>query len=122
MIGLSLYVNHHIYMYISNERKWPHAKKGRWYPTENKADADYANDLVFLTKYTNPSPLHNLEQVARVIGFYIKSDKTEFMGFKQNGTMFILNYKPLKLVDYFPYLGSNISSTESDVSISIRKA
>ena len=33
-----------------------------------------------------------------------------------------LNYKPLELVDHFLYLDSNISSTESDVNISIEKA
>ena len=33
-----------------------------------------------------------------------------------------LKGKPLKLVDQFTYLGSNISSTESDVSIRIGKA
>ena len=31
------------------------------------------------------------------------------------------NVKPLKLVDQFIYLGSNISSTESDVNIHIEK-
>ena len=32
------------------------------------------------------------------------------------------NKKPLKLVDQFTYLGSNISSTEIDVNIRIGKA
>ena len=32
-----------------------------------------------------------------------------------------LNDQPLKLVDHFKYLGSNILSTESDVSICIGK-
>ena len=34
----------------------------------------------------------------------------------------LLNGKPLKLVDHFIYLGSNISSTENDVNIYLGKA
>ena len=35
---------------------------------------------------------------------------------------FLLNGKPLKLVDEFIYCGSNISSTQSDVNIHIGEA
>ena len=42
------------------------------------------------------------------------------MSFNQGGTISTLNGKPLKLVDLFTYLSSNISSTESDVNIHIR--
>ena len=38
---------------------------------------------------------------------------------KQDRTISISNNKPLKFVDQFTYLGSNISSKESDVSIRI---
>ena len=41
---------------------------------------------------------------------------------KQKGAIFTLNGKPLKLVDELMYLGSNISSTESDVNIHLAKA
>ena len=47
--------------------------------------------------------------------------KTEFKCFKQDGDI-SLNRKHLKLVDQFIYLGSNISSTENDINISIGKA
>ena len=40
---------------------------------------------------------------------------------KQNSTISILNDKPLKLVDYFTYLSSNISSTECNDIWSIHK-
>ena len=40
--------------------------------------------------------------------------------FKQNEAISILNGKLLKLVHQFIYLGSNISSTKSDVNIHIR--
>ena len=45
----------------------------------------------------------------------------EFMYFKQDGDISTLNGKPLKLVDQFTYLGSNITSTESDVNILVGK-
>ena len=51
---------------------------------------------------------------------YVNSDKTGFMYLKKNGVIFTLNGKPLKLLDQFIYLGSNIF-TESDVSICIGK-
>ena len=46
------------------------------------------------------SLLHSLEQAARVIGgLYVKSDKTEFMCFNQDGAISSVNRKPLKLVN-----------------------
>ena len=48
---------------------------------------------------------------------YENSDKTELTGYKQDGVISTLNGKPLKSVDQFIYLGSNISSTESDFNI-----
>ena len=47
----------------------------------------------------------------------VKTSKTENMYFKQIGTNSTLSGKPLKVVDQFTYLGSNISSIESDVNI-----
>ena len=44
------------------------------------------------------------------------------MCFNKEGVISRLNDKPLKLVDQFIYLGSNISSTDSDVHICIDKA
>ena len=34
----------------SNERKWFHTKKGRWYPAETITDADYIDDLALIAK------------------------------------------------------------------------
>ena len=68
------------------------------------------------------SQLHNLEQAIRIIGLFVTADETEFIRLKQHGAIFTLNDKPLKLVDQFTYLSSNISSTESDVNIRIGKA
>ena len=44
------------------------------------------------------------------------------MCFSQDGSISSLNRKLLKLLDQFPYLSSNISSTESDVFIRVGKA
>ena len=43
------------------------------------------------------------------------------MYFRQEKVISTLNAKTLKLVNQFRYLGSNISSTESDFDISIEK-
>ena len=47
---------------------------------------------------------------------------TEEICFNQDDAISSLDIKPLKFVDKFKYLGSNISSTESDVNICIGKA
>ena len=43
------------------------------------------------------------------------------MCFIQDGAISSLNSKSLKLIDQFIYLGTNTSSTESDVKICIEK-
>ena len=68
--------------------------------------------------------MHSLEQAARGIGLYLNPDKTNEIYFIRaitilNGAITTLNGKPTKLVDLFIYLGSNISSTKSDVNICI---
>ena len=51
--------------------------------------------------------------------FYVNSDEINFMCFNQGGAISSLNGKPLKLVDQ--YVGSYISSPESDVNTRIGK-
>ena len=41
------------------------------------------------------SLLHTLENAARNIFFYVNSDKTEFLGLKEDDAISTLNYKPL---------------------------
>ena len=65
------------------------------------------------------SLLHRLEETTIGIGFYMNS---KFMFFKQDRAISILDSKPLKLVDHFSYLSSNISSMENDVNMCITKA
>ena len=52
----------------------------------------------------------------------IRKRKEKFQFYSNQGrTNSPLNGKPLKLIDQFIYLGSNISSTESDINIHIGK-
>ena len=51
-----------------------------------------------------------------------KAIKCTQLYFNQDGVIFTLNRKPLKSVDQFIYLGSYISSTESDINIDIGKS
>ena len=74
-------------------------------------DTDYAESL-----------LHSLEQASRGIGLHVKASKTEYMSFKWEGAISTLNDGPLKVIDKFSYLGSSISSTESDVHMRLAKA
>ena len=60
-------------------------------------------------------------QAALDISLYMNTDKTQFKSFNQDGTISALNDKPLKLVDQFLYLSSNIASTESNANICIGK-
>ena len=66
--------------------------------------------------------VYSLEPVAWSIGDYMNVNKKECMCFKREGAISTLSSKPLKLVDKFPYLGSNISSNKSDVEVRLAKA
>ena len=96
----------------------------RRYATKTLMDADFANDQALLTNSPAQaeSLLHSLEQAVVDINLYVNENKTEYMFFKQKRTISTLRSKPLKLVDQFTYLSSNISSTESDVKIRFAKA
>ena len=87
------------------------------------ADTDYAGDFVLLanTPAKAKSLLYALEQAVDDIGLHMNANKTKFMCFKQEGASFILNCWPLKLVDKFTYLSSNIS-TQNNVNTCLAKA
>ena len=46
----------------------------------------------------------------------------EYMHFNQTGNISTLNGSSLKLVDKFTYLGSSVSSTETDINTQLAKA
>ena len=73
----------------------------KWSRTNDHANTPTEDELL----------LHNLEEGARGISLYLNARKTYSMSFIQNGAMFMLNGKPLKL-EQFPYVGSDISSTD----------
>ena len=60
-------------------------------------------------------------QEAGGIGLYVNANKTDSICFKQKGIISTQSGKLLKSLDQFTYIGSNISSTESDVNICMTK-
>ena len=98
--------------------------RGCRYPATTITDADYADDLALISDTIAEAEalLHIPERAAGDVGLYVNAGKTELMCFNQEGSMKTVAGKPLKLVDTFTYLGSNIASTEKDVHIRIGKA
>ena len=98
-------------------------ERSRRYPAQNITDADYADDIALLANTVAEAEtlLHSLERVAAGIGFHVNADKTEYMCFNQRSDISTLNSSSLKLVDKFPYLGSAISSTETDINRRLAK-
>ena len=96
--------------------------RSKWYPAEIINDSSSTDNSAFLANASAKpeSLLHDLGQTAKSIALHVNSDKTEFMCFKQVGVM-SLKCNPQKSVDQFIYLGSNISSTESNINIRVRK-
>ena len=66
--------------------------------------------------------LHSLEQAATGIGLHVNADKIEYMCFNQTGDISTLNTCSLKLINKFTYLGSSVSSTETDINTQLAKA
>ena len=66
--------------------------------------------------------MHILEESEAFIGLRVNAVKTEYMCYNQDGPIETLNKTPIKKVDDFAYLGSNIAFTEKDVLIRISKA
>ena len=94
--------------------------------TRNKRypDAVYVDDLALLGNVSAEAKLllNSLGQVARSISLYVNANKTNLMCFKQGVAISSFNGRPLNLVNQFTHLSSNISSTESDLNISLGKA
>ena len=59
---------------------------------------------------------------SRGIGLYVNAHKMEYIYFNQRGDISTLNGSSLKLVDKFTYLGSSVSSTETDINTWLAKA
>ena len=66
--------------------------------------------------------LHSLERAAAGIGLHVTADKTEYMYFNPTDDISTLKSSSLKLFDKFTYLGSRVSSTETDINTRLAKA
>ena len=99
-------------------------EKSRRYPAQTIMGADYADDIALLanTPAQAESWLHSLERAAGGIGLHVSANKTEHMYFNQRGDISTLEGGPLKLVDKFTYLGSSVSSTDTDINTWLAKA
>ena len=99
-------------------------KRSRRYPATTITDADYADDIAILANTPDQAEtlLHSLERAAASIGLYVNAHKTEYMCDNQTGDISTLKGTPLKLVDKFTYLGSNVESTEKDIETRLTKA
>ena len=95
----------------------------RRYPAKTITNADYTDDIVLLANAPAQAEtlLHSLERAAAGIGLHVNAHKTEYMCFNQTGDISTLNGCALKLVDKFTYLGSSVSSTETDNDIRLAK-
>ena len=88
------------------------------YPAKKITNADYTDDVALLANAPAQAEtlLHRLEWAAAGIGLHVNVHKTEYMCFNQTGDISTLNGSSLKLVDKFTYLGSSVSSTETDIN------
>ena len=60
--------------------------------------------------------LNSLERAAAGIVRHVNAHKKEYMCYNQRGDISTLNGSSLQLVDKFTYLGSNVSSSETDIT------
>ena len=97
----------------------PTKAKSREDCAETITDRHDTGDLLLLQNASaqDESLHHSLEHLAGGIGFSVKEKNPDYTCFKQEGTISILNDRPLKFVGKFTYIGSNISSPESDVNL-----
>ena len=80
--------------------------------------SDYADDIAILANAPAQAEtlLLSLERAAAGIGLHANAHKMEYMCFNQTSDISTLNGSSLKLVDKFTYLGSSVSSTETDIN------
>ena len=99
-------------------------ERSRRYPAKTITDADYADDIALLANAPAQAKTlkHSLDWAAAGIGLYVNAHKTEYVCFNQTGNISTLNSSSLKLVDKFTYLGSSVSSTETDIDMQLAKA
>ena len=99
-------------------------ERSRRYHAKTITDADYADYIALLANAPTQAEilLHNLERASASLGLHVNAHKTGYMCFNQTGNISTLNGSSLKLVDNFKYLGSSVSSTETDINTRLTKA
>ena len=99
-------------------------KRSRRYLSLTITHADYADDIALLanTPAQTETRLYSFERAAVGIGLPVNADKTECMCFNQRGNISTLNGCSLKQVNKFNYLGSSVTSTETDINTRLAKA
>ena len=99
-------------------------ERSRKYPAKTITDADYGNDIALLANAPTQAEtlLHSLERAAADIGLCVNAHRTEYMCFNETGDISSLNGSALKLVDKYTYLGSSVSSNETDFDTRLAKA
>ena len=99
-------------------------ERSRRYPPKTITDADHASEIALMVNTPAPAEtlLHSLERAAASIGRHVNAHKTEYMCFNQSDDISTLDGSLLKLVDKFTYLGSSVSSTETDINTWLAKA
>ena len=99
-------------------------ERSRRYPAKTTTGADYADDIAILANTPDQAEtlLHSLDRAAAGIGLHANAHETEYMCFNQTGNISTLNGRSQKLVDKFTYVGSSVSSTETDINTRLAKA
>ena len=99
-------------------------ERSRSYPAHTITDADYADDIVLLTNTSAQAEtlLHSQERAAANISLHVNADKPEYLCVNQRGDISTLNSSSLKLIDKFTYLGSSVSSIETNINTRLVKA
>ena len=99
-------------------------ERSRRYFVQIITEADYAVDIALLANTTAQAEtlLDSVERAAAGIGLYVNAHNTEYMCFNQRSNITTLDDNSPKLVDKFNYLGSSVSSTETDINTRLAKA
>ena len=96
-------------------------QRSRKYPAQTITDADC---IALLTNAPAQAEtlLQSLERAVASIGLHVNTHKTEYMCFNQRDDISTLNGSSLKLVDKFTYIGSSVSSTNTDINTQLAMA
>ena len=96
-------------------------ERSRMYAAKTITDADDIGLLADTPTQTESLP-HSLKRAAAGIGLHVNAHKTGYMCFNQTGDISTLNGSLLELVDKFTFLGSSVSSTETEINTRLAKA